>query len=136
MTNVVDSLVVTLQLDPSGFTKGAKVVDATFKKTKDQAVKTGKTMEESNKALVGSFDKLKNEALGFFSILLGARGVKEFVANVNSANASLGRFAANMGLSAQTVAGFEMAVESMGGTADGALASLRNITGEIGRAHV
>ena len=131
MANVVDSLVVTLQLDPSGFAKGAKVVDATFKKTKDQAVKTGKTMEESNKSLVGSFDKLKNEALGFFSILLGARGVKEFVANVNSANASLGRFAANMGLSAQTVAGFEMAVESLGGTAEGALASLRNITGEL-----
>jgi len=125
--NIIDSLVVTLKLDDSQFNKGKAAAISAFDKTKQAAVKATKDVDESTKKLADSFTKLRNEALGFFAILLGARGIKEFVAGITGANAELGRFADNMGESSQTIAAWGMAVERVGGSSKDAEASFKTI---------
>jgi hypothetical protein len=135
LPTIVDSLLVELKLDPSGLKKGQEEATRGFAKIKDQAVKSGKEMEAANKALGEQFSKLKGEALGLFAILLGARGIKDFVANANQAAAAVGRFGQNIGASPQIVYGWEKAVERMGGTADEAAGSLNSIANALWQVH-
>ena len=72
MPTIVDSLIVSLKLDPSGFKKGRDEATRAFVKVKYEARKSGKAMEEQNKLLGDTFAKVRMEALGFFAALLGA----------------------------------------------------------------
>ena len=128
---IIDALVVTLNLDPSQFTQGQKKAATEFLKLKAGATAAGKSIEESNKRLAETFLKVKNELVTLLAALLGARGVQEFVSNINSANLQLSRLAANLGLSPQVVSAFGMAVESLGGSAESAKSSLANLTEEL-----
>ena len=92
-------------------------------------------MEEQNKLLGNTFAKVRTEALTFFAALLGAKGVKEFISDINTANAALGRFATNIGAGPQTIAGWQMAVERMGGTAQDASGSLDAISKALWQVH-
>ena len=42
---VLDALILTLGLDPSGFTKGRKQAESDLGKTRDESVKTAKQIE-------------------------------------------------------------------------------------------
>ena len=135
MPTIVDSLIVSLSIDPSQFKKGQEEANRAFAKVKDQAAKSGKEIEESNKKVGETFAKVRNEALGLFAAFLGARGIKEFVSDINTANASLGRFGINIGASPQLVSGWEKAVERMGGTAEEAAGSLDAISKALWQVH-
>jgi hypothetical protein len=50
MTTLVDALVMTLALDPSKFTKGAKEAEASIKKTKESVAAHGKDIEGASAA--------------------------------------------------------------------------------------
>ena len=124
MATIVDSLLVELGLDASKFTKGQKEAATSLVKMKDEALRHSKEIEGSNRAVAETFSKVRNEVLALFAALLGARGVKEFISNINEANAAVGRFAGNIGEAPQTVAAWGMAVERMGGTAQDAAGSI------------
>ena len=124
MPTIVDELLVTLSLDPTKFTEGQKKAANSLVKMKEEARKQGKEIEATNRVVADGFSKIRNEALAFFAALLGARGIKEFIANVNDANAAVGRFAGNIGEAPQTVAAWGMAVERMGGSAQDAAGSI------------
>ncbi len=124
MATIVDSLLVELGLDASKFTKGQKEAATSLVKMKDEALRHSKEIEGSNRAVAETFSKVRNEVLALFAALLGARGVKEFISNINEANAAVGRFAGNIGESPQTVAAWGMAVERMGGSAQDAAGSI------------
>lgn len=127
MATVIDSLIIELGLDPTQFDKGQKAAGAAFLKTRDQAVSAGKQIEEASKKTADAINKAKVEALGFFAVLLGARGLKEFVADVTASNAALGRFSANLAESPQTVSAWGMAAERMGGSAEATGASFERV---------
>jgi len=114
---IVDSLILELGLDPSKFDKGSKAAILSLGKTKDAAVSAGKQIEVSGNVAAESINKLTREVGALFALFLGGRGVKEFVSQITTANAALGRFASNLGEIPQTVAEWEMAAERMGGTA-------------------
>ncbi len=126
--NVVDSLIVSIGLDATNFKKGQREVNDSWQKARGTALQHGRAIEDSNKKLVGSFNKLKVEALGFFAALLGAREIKEFVAQVTTANAAVGRLAANIGEQPQMLQAWGNAVERMGGNANDATQSLTNLS--------
>ena len=79
MATIIDSLVVTLGLDPSGFTQGQKDAAAAMLKTKDAALKQSSELETSNKKFADSFNHIKVQAAELFALLVGASGVKAFV---------------------------------------------------------
>lgn len=118
MPTVIDSLILTLNLDPKDFNKGQKEAANAFLKTKDQAVSTGKQIEEASKKAADSINRITKEVLGLFAVFLGARGLKEFVADIVDADAALGRFSRNLDQSPQTISAWGAAAERMGGSAN------------------
>ncbi|MGN6774998.1 phage tail tip lysozyme [Rhizobium sp.] len=127
MATLVDSLIVSLSLDPTQFNKGQKDAAAAFLKTRQEAEKSGKIIEDSAKKTADAITKVTREVLTLYATFLGARGLKEFVAQLDSADASLGRFSANLGQSPQTIAAWGMATERMGGSAEATAGSFERI---------
>ncbi|ENN86077.1 hypothetical protein RHSP_32076 [Rhizobium freirei PRF 81] len=127
MANIIDTLYVAVGLDPSAYKKGAKEIQETDKKTTDQMVKSGKIVEASAKSTAQAISSVTRSVLTLYATFLGARGIKEFIADLNTADASLGRFAANLGQSPQTIAAWGMATERMGGSAEATAGSFERI---------
>jgi len=118
---------VTLGLDPSDFTKSQKQAADAFMKTRDQAASAAKSIEASGKKAADGINVVTREVLALFAVFLGARGLKEFITDLTSADAALGRFSSNLGQSPQTVAAWGMAAERMGGTAEATAGSFERI---------
>lgn len=127
MPTVVDSLIISLDLDPKNFNKGQKEAAQAFLKTKEQAVASGKTIEDASKKAADSISRIAKEALSLYAVFLGARGIKEFTADLTQADAALGRFSRNLNESPQTVAAWGMAAERMGGSAEATAGSFERI---------
>jgi hypothetical protein len=132
---ILESFILQIKLDPSGFKKGQEQAEVNFRKVKDEARKSGKEIEGANKAIGETFAKARNEALGFFAVLLGARGIKEFLGDVTTADAALGRFSANMNVPLDVASGWGKAVERIGGDAKDATASIATVTKALFEVH-
>ncbi len=127
MGTIIDSLIVALKLDPSDYKKGAKEIGDTSKKTTDEVVKGGKSIEESSKKAADSISKVTREVLGLYAVFVGARGIKEFVADLIGADAALGRFSRNLNTSPQTLYAWGAAAERVGGSSEATAATFERI---------
>lgn len=127
MGTVIDSLIVTLGLDPAQFNKGQKEAASAFIKTQQQAEKSGKLIEDSAKKTANAISSVTREVLSLYAVFLGARGIKEFVQDLTLADAALGRFARNLNESPQTIAAWGNAAERMGGSAEATAGSFERI---------
>lgn len=131
MTDVVDALLVTLGLDASQFRNEQNLAILDFKKTQVQAGQTAKAMEAEGKRAAQFFSNIKTEALSLMGVLLGGKGLTEFVGSATRDMAALGREAKNIGVAVPMLDAFRMAVERNGGSADAAVASMRGLTDEM-----
>lgn len=120
MPTVIDALVVTLGLDPADFDAGQKKAAADLLKTKQNANSTAKEIQASGKVAATFFTQLRNEALGFFAVMLGTRSLMGFAEQVTGADAAVGRLSARTGVSTQNISMFQNMVQEMGGTAEDA----------------
>lgn len=121
----IDSLVVTLGLDPSKFTKGQQQAMESFKRTKDEALKQGKDIERAGERQAALISKVRREAMGLLALFAGASGVKNFVGNLVSGDAAMGRFARNIGVATGEASKLVKALELAGATdAMGGIAGL------------
>lgn len=130
MPTVIDSLVVTLGLDPKGFTQGQKQAAAAFLKTKTEATKTAKDIEAAGKQAAEFFSKIRNEALALIGVLVGATGIEQFVKRMTAADAATGRLAKNLGVSTQEISAWESATERAGGSAEDAASAFQRLQDE------
>lgn len=131
MPTVIDSLAVTLALDPSQFTKGQKQATTAFAKTKDEAVKAGKGIEAASEKAADSLDRLARNALKLFAIFTAGRAVKDFVADITGADAALGRLAQRIGQAPSDISALATAVQRTGGSFDGAAGSFQRFSDSI-----
>lgn len=131
MPTVLDAFVVTFGLDATKFIDGQKQVDSSMKKTKDAAVKHGKDLEESNKKFAASFDLVKRQAIEFFGIIIGANGIKSFIADVTNATAALGRLSSNLNVSPQELGAWGAAIERVGGSASEAAGDFQALSAQL-----
>ncbi|ASW06307.1 phage tail tip lysozyme [Rhizobium sp. 11515TR] len=127
MPTIVDSLIVTLGLDPTQFTKGQKEAANAFLKTKQEAEKSGKGIEEASKRAADSISKVTREVLGLYAVFVGARGIKEFIGDLVGADAALGRFSRNLTTSPQTLYAWGAAAERVGGSNEATAATFERI---------
>jgi len=127
MATVIDSLIVTLGLDPSAYKKGAK--DAQQDTAKINEVERGraKVSAESSKAVADGYNRARNELLSLAAAALGANGIKSFFAGMVTGQATLGRLAVNLGMSARELDSWGAAAEQVGGSAAGIQASFQHI---------
>lgn len=118
MPTLVDAFLVTVGIDTSSAVKAQKTTEQIYAKTKQNATDTGKAIEDSSKRAAEGISKITKEVLGLFALLVGARGIKDFVSDMITADAALGRFAQNLGQSPQVISSWEQAAQRMGGSAE------------------
>lgn len=131
MANIIDELVVTLGLDSSNYKKGQKEVDEGLGKLKENAGSTAKEMELRGKQAAVFVSSIKSELIGLFAVVTAGKGLTSFISDSISGTAALGRFAANLNMSARDLDGWGKAAELFGGTAEGVRGSLQHIAGGI-----
>jgi hypothetical protein len=127
---IVDEFVVTLGLDPSKYKKEMADFRDDLRRTKDETRRTTRDMEADGRRGAESFSRLKNEIVGLFLVVAGARSLGGFVTDLIHGAAETGRFAQSVGIATERVSVWEMAVHSMGGTAQDARASLAALNAE------
>jgi len=124
MPTIVDSLLVTLSLDPTNFTKGQKQAASDLLKVQAQSNRTAKEMEADGARASQFFSKVKTEALGLIGVLLGGKGIETFARDATKSLADLGREAKNIGVGVPELAALSNALERNGGSAETARKSL------------
>lgn len=136
MANVIDSLLVTLGLDPSGFKKGAqeaeKATDSLSKKTEDGAKKVSevdkkltdaqtaraKLLNEQSKKTLDGFSKARNELLLFLSLFTAGKGMMDFASSTITNVANLERLGEVVGMGVNDLAAWQLAAKNTGGSAE------------------
>lgn len=115
MPTVIDSLCVELGIDSSKFVQGQKTVEASFKKTKDQASSTAKEMEARGSQAASYFSQIKNEALGLFAVIVGAGGIEQFTAKTVTGLTNVARAAKLAGENLKELQSVKLTVDRMAG---------------------
>ncbi len=153
MANVIDSLLVTLGLDPSGFKKGSKEaerateslgkkVDDGTKKTAEsekklaeiQAART-KQINDNARKTVDAFAKARNELLLFLSLFTAGKGMVEFASSTITNVANLERLSEVVGTGINDLAAWQLAAKNAGGTAEGMANQILKASQEVAAFH-
>jgi len=123
---------MALRLDPNKeFEKDQKRVSEGFKKTKDEATKAGKQIEDSSTHAADAINLITRRVLELWAALVGSRALADFIDKLDVADASLGRFASALGQSPQRVAAWENASERFGGSAGATAATLEKVNKQL-----
>jgi hypothetical protein len=122
MPTIIDSLIVTLGLDPKAMdqqapasTKKLKDLQEQSKKTEGEVKTLGKTANES----AGQFEGVAKAVGGFLALVGGTMAIRAFISDQIEMNAQLERSAKNLGMNVSTLSAWGNAVEEVGGSAAG-----------------
>lgn len=131
MPTVIDSLVISLGLDPAKFISGQKDAAASMAKTKDAALKQSSELETANKKFAESFNLVKRQAAEFFALITVSAGIKSFVTDITNATAALGRLSVNLGVAPQEMSEWGLAIERVGGQASEASSDFQELSKQL-----
>jgi len=123
MATVVDSLKIVLTLDDSDFKKKRADAQEGLDRTKKQMTSSLKGIDEGVKKTFEGFASLTRAAVGFFAVLVGARGMKEFIEQTTQMNVALGNFSNLVDVGPQRINAWGLAVRALGGDAQSAQAA-------------
>lgn len=126
MPTIIDSLVVTLGLDSSGFKKGQTEVKKGLDDTRKNADQTAKDMEAAGKRASSFFGSIRTELLALVGVTLSAQGIKTFITNMTSDLMRLGIESRALDISAKSLDGWERAAAAAGSTAERMAGTLGN----------
>lgn len=126
MPTIIDSLVVTLGLDSSGFKKGQTEVKKCLDDTRKNADQTAKDMEAAGKRAASFFGSIRTELLALVGVTLSAQGIKTFITNMTSDLMRLGIESRALDISAKSLDGWERAAAAAGSTAERMAGTLGN----------
>lgn len=124
---IIDALVVTLGLDPSGFRKGQAETDAALKKTRENATREAKEIEARAKGAMTAFRGLRNEILGLVGISMSLTGVAKMVERITSSDAATGRLAANLGMATKQFSAWQNIAANFGSSPEGVASLFRRV---------
>ena len=130
MATVIDALVVTLGLDPSGFIKGQKDVKGGLDDTRKQAEQTAKDMEAAGKRAASFFGSIRTELLALVGVTLSVQGFKNFITGMTDNLQQLAVNSQSLDMSAKSLDGWQRAAEAAGSSAEkitGNLQSFQNL---------
>ena len=117
MADIVDAFVVQLGLDPSNYQREIKNYRDDRKRLAEEDARANRVTEDAQKRQIAGFKQMRNEAVGFLTVLAGANTLRGFAQNILEGDAATGRFAANMGVATERLGAWEEAVKRAGGTA-------------------
>jgi len=128
---VIDSIIITLGLDPSKFTVASKEAASSFVKVRDEGVKAAKSIAEANEKAAKAIASVAREALGLFAVFIGGRGIKEFITNITRWQTELSSLSWGLQSTSQAMSAFGMMVERQGGSAARARASFQSLSDQL-----
>ena len=131
MPTIIDSLVVTLGLDPAGFKKGQKETTAAFGKTKNEATAAAKELEARGKQAATFFSKIRNEVLSLAAAYLSVKGAEALTKTIIAGDAAIGRLSQNIGMNIEQISAWEGVVERTGGSVEGFTGSVKAIASSL-----
>lgn len=134
MATIIDSLVVTLGLDPTGFKKGQEEVKKGLNDTRKNADQTAKDMEAAGKRAASFFGSIRTELLALVGVTLSAQGIKTFITSMTSDLMRLGIESRALDISAKSLDGWERAATAAGSSAEkmaGTLGSFQKVLTQI-----
>lgn len=131
MTTIIDSLVVTLGLDASGFKKGEKSTGDALENLKSKSGKTGKSVQSDASKSAQSFAKFRNEILAIATAFVSVGAVRSFTDRITTSDAAIGRMAKNIGMTTEDLTTWTMAADKAGGTADGMAGSIKGLVERV-----
>lgn len=131
MPTVIDSLLVELGLDASKFNQEQKKSVESLRKFGEQNRKTNEEAQRHAKELEEGYTKIRNAIIGVGTAIVGVNGFKDFVRQMVTGNAALGRTSQLLGMNVRDLDAWGAATKSVGGTAEGFQASLQNIVGGL-----
>lgn len=134
MATVIDALVVTLGLDPSGFNKGQKDVKGGLDDTRKQAEQTAKDMEAAGKRAASFFGSIRTELLALVGVTLSVQGFKNFISGMTDNLQQLAVNSQSLDMSAKSLDGWQRAAEAAGSSAEkitGTLSGFQNVLTQI-----
>lgn len=117
MPTIIDSLLVTLGLDASGFKQGEKDTREALKKTRDETDRHTKEMSERANVTAAAFGKIRTEILGMLGVALSGAGLAKFVEKITTGDAAVGRLATNLGVATRQLSSWEGMAGKFGGSA-------------------
>jgi len=117
MPDIIDAFVVSLGLDARNYQREIKNYRDDRKRLAEEDAKANRVTEDAQKRQVAGFRQMRNEAVGFLTVLAGANSLRGFAQNILEGDAATGRFAANMGIATERLGAWEEAVKRAGGTA-------------------
>lgn len=123
-STVIDSLVVLLGLDASGYKKGRETAE---KETQETARKSKLAADDITKSLTEVGRTIAGLFLGFET----ATGFAKWLGSLNAGEAALGRTAANIGMSAHELNRWGNAVKLAGGEASDAQSAFSQLTDDF-----
>lgn len=134
MPTIIDSLVVTLGLDPSGFKKGQKEIKGGLDDTRKQAEQTAKDMEAAGKRAASFFGSIRTELLALVGVTLSVQGLKSFITGMTDNLQQLAVNSRSLDMSAKSLDGWQRAAEAAGSSAEkmtGTLSGFQNVLTQI-----
>lgn len=132
--NVLDSLIVLLGLDNSGFKKGQKEVSDGLKKTGEDAEKARKKLEEEAKRQAEAFRKVRDSVLELAAAIVGTIAGIDFVKAITKSDVAVGNLGRNVNATTKEVSVLEGMFRHLGSSAaeaDGFLSATNQILQEI-----
>jgi len=126
--NVLDTLKIVVDLDPTKFQQGQKKINEDFELTKTNAKKTADELETHGKQASLFFDEITSKALKLGTVLLGGIGLKDFIGNSVKTGAALGYTAQNAGVSAQALTKWKNVVRQLGFDAEEVAPSIQGLS--------
>ena len=127
MATIIDSLFIELGLDTKKFTEAQKESIDLLKKFETQSKKSNEFSQKSSRDTADGFLKLKDSLISLGVAFLGASTFKDFVKNVISGNAELGRNAQLLNISVSELSTWGGVLQSVGGNVEEFQGSLKSL---------
>lgn len=131
MPSIIDALVITLGFDTKGLKKGEAEAKQAQSNLRNEAERTRKAFEESNRRVAESITSARNAAVGLFGVMTAGRGINSLVSETTQASAALGRMARNLNVSTEALSAYEGVSRQVGNSAGQVTSALEATQNQI-----
>lgn len=133
MATIIDSLVVTLGLDPSKWKAGQDEADRAIAKTRESAQRGATEWEALAKQADNTLRAIQTQALKLASIFLGGLGIEKVLQHFSQVDAAAGRTARYLKMPVEVLSQWENAARTVGAAEGEITQSFQHLQSELTR---
>lgn len=120
MPTIIDSLVIALGLDDSGYNRSSRNAEQNFKRLRESGTGASKQIGGSLNQLSGALGKVRNEVVGLALAFTSVSFLKSFAQNIINTDANLGQLSQRLGIATTELSAFRNAAKEAGGNEEAA----------------